>query len=235
MLNKKDLPLKLVTSTKGIKRFLYDMLTKSNYFKIASESEFKIKIIDIDRDSFFFEVFDLELKDQIPYFFIRFQPKNDTDITEAEVNVGEQDFQHYFAGWYNIVAGYNDTDLSPEAKIQKSNEHHFMDQLKIMDEDADVASFNFSQLIYIDIYLNQIAQSLKAYKIGKPECEQDEIEDLENDVQQIKNTLTNQTKNETISKISKLWAKTQIVGLELFKEIVVKYMTEVTVKLLTGN
>ena len=156
-------------------------------------------------------------------------------VAARSVKVNEQDLQLLFSIWFNTVAAYNDIDLSPQAKIQRSNEHHFMDQLKIMDKDADVASFNFSQLMYIDTYLNEVAQTLKSYKIGKATSQQDEIEDLENDVQNIKNTLTNQTKNQTISKLSKFWAKTQVAGLELFKEIVIKYISEVTVKLLTGN
>lgn len=94
-----------------------------------------------------------------------------------------------------------------------------------MDDDADVVPFDLPRQILIDNYLDEVIMRLVSY-----EEENDEnLEELKAVAVELKNTLTQSTKNQVVRKLSVLWAMAREKGISIFKEIFVELAKEVII------
>lgn len=117
----------------------------------------------------------------------------------------------------------------------KSNQERFEKQFDILDEDADISSFNLSQQIFLDEYLSNVKSKLLVLQEGRSGDELKELEALAFEATEIQSDLTKATKRQIVKRLSKLWAKAQKVGIDVIKEIFVNVTAELTKRLLTGG
>lgn len=108
------------------------------------------------------------------------------------------------------------------------------DKYEILEDDANTASFNLEQLIYLEKYLEEVKKELNEFKEGKSGEELEQVKELEVDVESIKNSLTKEPKNIIVKRLAFLWGKSQKLGLPLIKEIFIKVIAEISSKLLLG-
>ena len=234
-MNKKELPLKMVIGIKNLKDHIKTIVKQSKHLKIEIEDVLEIRVIDTDENSeFSFEIYNCRLFQDTPYFSFLFKPQSDAEIEGLSMELPLLEALNKFNEWCNIIDSYNKVNLTPDEDILKSNEERFLEEFQLLDDDANQSSFNLSQLLYLDDYLAKVHETLNQFKEEKSEADIVMIDELQKDVADTKATLTRNTKNEVLSKLVKIWSKAQMIGLDIAKDVFVKYITELTVKLIGG-
>ncbi len=169
-------------------------------------------------------------------FYYKFKPTNESNINETDTSGGIDSLLEDFEEWMFVVGKHNTLDLALiDDNIIRQNEERFYNQFKIEDEDADTSSFDVSQLIFLEKYMDASIDKINGLKTGKSPDQIKDLNDLELDAIQIKEKMTKESKNKTIRRLSRFWGKAQVIGLEVLKEIFINIATEVTKKLLLGS
>jgi hypothetical protein len=236
-MKKKELPLAILSAISVTKQLLRDKVANNPHLEIISEDLTAISIIDNDPDSTF--RFDVESaflmkNDRMPVFRLKIKPFSNTYIEAETLNVPAKEVPNYFEDWETFIAAYNSIVLTPEDAIIKTNQERFLQEFDIVEEDSQTSTFDLQQQLYLEEYLDNAIKIIEEFK-KLPNADIDGLEELTNDVVGIKNNITKDTKKVVVNKLTKFWAKAQVVGLEVIKEIFVKYITELTVKLITGQ
>lgn len=230
-MKKEDVPLLVLLSFQKVKKNLIEIVGNEGDLKIYSEDLLFIKIISSKPDSIFsFSILSCNLEKQIPLFDIRFNPVNNTTIESATVKASQEQTLQFFASWYNLIKTYNSIPSSRTEEILNSNQQRLLKEYIILDDDASHTSFNWHQQIYLDEYLQSAIDKLELMKNLDNYVE--EIEPLQVDALKIKSIITKETKKEVFERLSRFWAKAQVIGLDIFKELFVSYISELTMKLL---
>ena len=233
-MKKEDVPLIVLQSFQKIKKSFIDRVKNDSDIKIQSEDLLSINIISSKPDSkFYFSVLDSVFESGVVIYTIECAPSNEKKVDSTISKTTEPDVLHLFATWYNILKTYNSIPNSVKENILNANQERLIREYVILDEDASNTSFNWHQQIYLDGYLESTIAKLELMK-NLDNCSA-EIEPLQMDAIKIKSIITTETKKEVIERLSRFWAKAQVIGLEIFKEIFVSYMAELTTKLLQNK
>jgi hypothetical protein len=168
-------------------------------------------------------------------YFIEYRPCSALDLVSMKEWVDLKGLLEKFNTWTEIVRGYDNVSSIYEDPIIKSYRVEYEEMFKIVDEDADIAPFNLEQQKYLDGYLSKAIEEIKLATEGKSGGEKEELKIIENDLVQLKNELTKETKGRFIQKLSKILAQARKVSFELATKITVELIAEITVRALFGS
>jgi hypothetical protein len=201
---------------------------------VAGKSEDVIKIqpegndIFIAREShpdsqFIFKVYKPVMRKEPEYNFLKV-PHSLKSIAPYEGSCNHLSLVNIFKGWIDNVKEYHTIAFNEEDSFEKKYEQEFYEDFKIMDEDAKESTFNFSQQIllnnYIEnaiIYLEQTQSNLE---------EKDRMELLE-EAKQIQKSISIESKDSVIKRNSKFWAKARKKSISVCKFILTEFAKEV--------
>ena len=229
MRKKKDIPLVVLETLEPF------IKQKDKKFEIVQTSDLLLHIIDADPTSnFYFKVKNYEYTNHKTYLNIDFKPQNKNTTKSQTLRIEHATLEVQFKNWTQRLEEYDKVSLYDDPIIEK-NKKRFLEQFKLIDEDADLVSFDLQQQLYLDEYLDTAKSKLSQLKESNKGYSSIEIEDLESDINTIKSALTKEPKNKIIKRLAIFWGKAQKVGLEVIKEIFLTVATELTKKLISGN
>jgi hypothetical protein len=230
IMNKRKIPLEILEALKRGKDSKLDLVT------LSDNSDCLLLLVDKNKDSdFVFSITKVENQNNVMKYQTNIKPQSEQVITPISLWLTGKEVSGRLRTWLNILEAYNSIDTIFDDPILKTNQDRFVKQFNLVDEDADYSSFNLEQQIYLDDYLSEAIEHIKARQINATEKEKLQLIDLQNEAIEIKHSLTNKTKNAIIQKLSWFWAKTQVFSIELIKEVLTKSITEISVKLITGH
>ena len=193
-------------------------------------------IIDKSEDSkFFFKVVRQEIQNSKIGYTVEFYPRNKQDVSIYKTWLQANQIPVIFDSWLDLIKAYNSIQTIHDDPILMNNQKRFEKEFDIIDEDADISSFNLEQQIYLNNYIDFVKEKILYLKANKPTQEISELNDLENEASLIQKNLTKESKKQIIKRLSKLWGKAQVIGLDVIKEIFVNVVADITKKLLTGS
>ena len=228
MRKKKEIPLIIL---QAIEPYFKE---KSELFNLTEPEESLLKIVDADIESdFFFEIRDCKHQNNRISVSLKMKPKSNSQTDIFNIDIEYKQINDYFQRWKKILEDYSKTIY--QDPIVKINQERFFEKYDILDEDADYATFDLEQQIYLDEYLSKTQDKILKLKKGKSEKEKAELDDLSKDAEKIKEVITKESKRKIIKRLSKFWGKAQKIGLPIIKEILINFSTELAKKLLLGG
>jgi hypothetical protein len=191
-------------------------------------------LVDNDPDSdFYFAVFKNEKRtDGNVYYQTQYKPTNKDNVNPSVYWFTIETLKEVAYEWVDMIISYNQLRTVYDDPILKSYEEAFYKKMKIVDEDAEVAPFDLDKQLLLEAYLVEANSALEKLKLAKDEKTQNEISALQLEANQLRQDLPKLTKQKIMRKLSKFWAKGQIIGLDVIKEIFINVAAEYTKKLI---
>jgi hypothetical protein len=227
---KKKIPLAILEALQPVADNNLDLT------KTVKDTNSMFHLVDKDDNSdFYFKVTKQEARSGKLNYLVEFKPKSKDNVNAHPAWLTLEGVLTSIKQWLELLQAYNKIYTIYDDPILKSNQERFEKQFDIIDEDADTTSFDLSQQIFLDEYLNNVKSKLIALQEGRKEKEVKELEELALEAIEIQSELTKATKRQIINRLTKLWAKAQKIGLDVIKEIFVSVTTELAKRLLTGS
>ncbi|WP_157802127.1 hypothetical protein [Flavobacterium sp. 1] len=221
-MNKKDFPLQIHTDLNSLKTKFF------KNFKEANTSSPLLRFEDLDESSsFYFEINsfkDVSSKGVFQYT-VTYKPINQNKLEETSVSLNFSDLYHRLESWLNVIQSYDVTPHFGNNPILENYIEENYTEYEILDDDADIVSFDLRRQILIDNYLEKVIM----YFISYEESNGENLEELKVVAVELKNTLTQSTKNQVVRKLSVLWAMARQKGIPILKEIFVELAKEVII------
>lgn len=192
-------------------------------------------LVDKDGNSdFYFKVLKQEVRQGKIFYVIDYKPSSRDFVKSYVKSYKIEDVLTILKKWLGILRAYDKIHTVYDDPILFANQKRFEKEFTLVDEDADTASFDLGQQIFLDDYLNTAKSKLKELQKGRSEQEVIELKELVLDATEIQDYLTKATKQEIIKMLSKFWAKAQKAGLDVIREVFVGLAGEITKRLLNG-
>ena len=205
-------------------------------FKTIDPQENLLHMVDIDSTSdFYFKIEKYEKKKTGAFQFLMDRvPKNEYENGNYRNWIEIKHLEKEFTNWIKLLEEYESIQSFFDDPIIKSNADKFFQKFEIIDDHADVETFDLDQQLFLEEYLNNSKSKLEKLKEGESEEKVYEIELLEKETEEIKQALTTESKKKIIIRLSKFWGRAQKTGLHVIKEIFVNTTAEVAKRLLLG-
>lgn len=226
---KKDIPLVVLET-------LEPYLKKNDEkFETTDPKESLLRIIDSDTDSnFYFEVVNFEISNGKTFLQLDYKPQNKMNTGSYKPRVEHTQLEGHFKNWTTRLSEYSRVESIYDDPILKQNADKFLQKFDIIEEDAEYASFDLEQQLFLEEYLEDTKKKLEKLKKGKTPSEILELEILEIEAEEIKIVLTKESKKKIIKRLSKFWGKAQKTGLEVIKEVFISVTAELAKRLMIG-
>ncbi len=186
---------------------------------------------DDENKSFLFTVDEVKLvesdTEQPSKFFIYVAPRNEKSVSQEHEWMTRSEVINSFEKWINILKRYK--RLRFEDPITKQYEEEIYDLIKIVDDDANTASFQTHQQILLLGYLDKTISHLESKN------EEYEVAEIINETKSLKKNLTRLTKSSTMKSLSSILAKSKKKGMDLFSELMTMFKKEVMKKVITSG
>lgn len=221
---KKKIPLQIL---KTLEPFLKE---NSSMFEIIPQNEFLIKIADKDKNSDFYFIIE-DFKNQSVFSaLVNRKPESDftTKIHRKWVNVDS--LANEFQSWLSILEGYDNVKSIFDDPIIEAFANEYYSEFEIIDEDAEINPLKIKQILLLDEHLENIEKNIDKYKT---DINKVEIEDILDEVTELRENLTKKPKKWVIKKLSLVWAKISKQGPALVKDFLTegsKYLIKESVK-----
>lgn len=231
MNKKKQLPIIILKSLES-----FVNLTGEK-FKIIAPKGNLLYVLDIDNSSdFYFKIEQYEKKSNGSFQFLMDRiPKNEHENGNYRTWIDIKQLGTEFKTWLNLLDQYENTESFFDDPILKSNAKSFLLKFELVDENADIETFDLEQQLFLEEYLNNSNEKLKMLKEHQSDEKIAEIEILEKETEEIKSALTTESKKKIMIRLSKFWGRAQKTGLEVIKEIFVSVTAEITKRLMIGQ
>jgi hypothetical protein len=231
-MNKKDLQIELLESIVRVNTRLLKFYEDE---KALIDSEYNdnklLKFKDADINSNFkFEIVKLELVKNVPVYSVERAPSSRIDNNKSILRLSEKTITEEFAQWVRWLKIYDQSSLTLEEKILKQYENEFYSDFEIVDEDSNESSFSVEQQLFLDQYLNYVED-----KLLQGSEKNAEIENIIEDVQELRKCIGKETKKKIIKGLSKIFAKLRQSSITLLREFYSVAKKELLKQLLLGG
>ncbi|ASS47196.1 MAG: hypothetical protein A3D31_15220 [Candidatus Fluviicola riflensis] len=231
-MNKKDIPLKLVKDLKTINDSIKEETNKVDYIFIHSETITNLIVHDSDENS----TFTFELGNSYissigeSYFKVTYSPTNAISNTKKSHELKKDQVISHFKSWRLLIEEYNSTPLLEEDRIISAYEEEFYSDFEILEDGSENDPFDLEKQILFDDYLKTIETKLIEYNSSDQSFTL-----IIEEVQELRKSLTNETKKNSIRKLSKILAKIRKLGLEVLKEVWDQTKKEIAKRIVSGG
>lgn len=200
-------------------------------------SEYALSLEDADDESDFY--FRCGHDDGQGKYVVEKRPVNTYQVFNFKDSLSFEDVIKSLINWLVILKEYSETHTFYDDPILKSYQEEFINSIKIEDDDADTAPFDFGRQLYLDQYLNNVKGLLETRRETATERQKEEIDAIAIECNALQTNLTRLTKNQTLVKLSKILAKARRYGLDMLKEFLSELKKEgiqtLTKKVLGGE
>jgi hypothetical protein len=211
---KKTVPLAIL---KAIEPILENL--DRDIFVIDLQGRCVLRINDVDKTSdFFFEIEAYETGQNgqgKTVLQLAYCPEGESSVGIHQTRIYLDTLLAVYKAWEGVVTEYDRVKSVFDDHILGKYEKEFFAEFEVLEEDADKVGFDFQKQLLID---NALAGVIKTLESKKDETNKEQIEELIKEAEEIKEDLTELTKKETASRISKLFAKIRKGGMKLIKD-----------------
>jgi len=166
-------------------------------------------------------------------YVCKINPANRNGDLQANIALNNSEISKRLSEWLSIIEQYHQSDTVFDDPILARYQADFESKFKMMENDADIAPFDLEKQIYVVNYLDWVITEVEKYSNDETK---NEIEIIKQESELLKSEITKETKNGTIRRLSKIWARAQRIGVDLIKEIFIKVSAEIIVRLIgSGN
>jgi len=196
-------------------------------FAVRDEKEFEFFVADKDASSNFYFAVIKESSDSTGHYieYTR-RPASNSNKSSTRTKQKLPIFENNFKEWLNNLKLYAEPSAIDDS-ILKGYEDEFYEDFRIVDEDANERGFNYSQQHRLVKYLETISKDIEDLKDDKNSTL---IEEIKSDATTLASEITTETKNGTIRRLTKMWAKARKGGLKvsdfMFKEFTKEFLKE---------
>ena len=229
MINTKDYPLVYLRTVQETFLKIRNLAKKFPHIvKIVKDQYPEIRIEDVDNSSTFsFHLKNANFKDQKVIFDLKYKPRNPNDLDYYSRSVDSQKISILLESWISLINQYNKIKLTPDDHILKSYENEFFENFKLIDEDANEKPYDLQTQLMLTEFLDSSVKVLMDQKVVNKE--------LISEVEVIKEDLPNLTKQETVKKLSRFFAKARKEGLDILKAIYAAAKSELIKQAISGG
>lgn len=207
------------------KKFPIAVLKQLNHFKrnppdvskLVKPTKGLLKYEDLDVESdWYFEINSFSESQNGFYYSVVYKPQNGNKLREYKTNLKYSDVLTHIKNWANVIKDFNETEYFQDDPITANYTSEFFEEYKLVEEGADVEPFDLRRQILVDKYLDSSIKYLEKYE------EKNDGFDLSEPIKQaknVKNTLTDLSKNDVIKGLSKFWALCRKKGIPILKKV----------------
>jgi hypothetical protein len=210
---KKDVPL-------AVLKFIEPILAQLDQAQLIvhRDSGFIFKVSDAEIGSdFYYQLFDAAaISAGGNTVTVNHKPASVSNIGANEYKINASQIAVNFKNWLDIIQGYQKVKTIFDDPILKQYAEDFYTAFESADEDANTVSFNLKQQLLLDSALSQVVEVLKEQET---EANKEAIAEIIEEVVEVQSTVTENTKQETLTKLSKIFAKIQKVGIKVIKHV----------------
>ena len=219
-IDKRDLPLSVLQAL--------DRITEkpSDLFRIAEGEGIIVRFEDNHPNpSQFFEFVKFE-KQQLSLVI---KPKSANDPGMSHISVTVDKVDGYFKKWLQHLEGYKNAKLLDDPILRKYEEDAYS-EFELLDEDADINSYNIETQLWLDEFIDNSLKKLELHEKKDPLKSE-----IYQEFKQLKETQTRMTKKKVIQHLSKIYALTRKHSLSLLKDIFIEVKKEFIKQLISGQ
>ncbi|MFY7988627.1 MAG: hypothetical protein ACOVNP_07070 [Flavobacterium sp.] len=206
-MKKKDLPLSVLKTLEPFVDLHGDM-----YVRVEEENSL-IKFRDFDEESDFHFTIN-EYRDN--KFLITYKPFSKNNLDPCKISISHSEIEKHFKTWISLLEEYLNVKSVYDDPILKSFEDEFFTDFEILDEDKEKPLEN-DKIFLLDEYLSNLSNGLEKHKT---EENSNKINEIQSNIVLLQENLTNNSRQEIASKISKIFAKIKKLGIKYFKEFI---------------
>ena len=228
MRKKKDLPLIILKSLQPFVNL------RGEKFETLDPKKNLLKVVDQDPDSsFHFIIEEYKKSNSGKFQFLMSRSptsQNDNGIYRTWVDI--PDLEPQFQAWIKLLDEYENIESFFDDPIINSFKEEYYAEFEIIDEDdADIKPLNTKQILLLDSYLEDIDKRLDKFITEK---NAENIEEIREDISQLKDNLTSKSKKWVVKGLSKIWAKIAKQGTKFIKEILTESKKEMIKQSIKG-
>lgn len=228
MRKKKDLPLVIL---KALEPYVG---LKGDKFEVVEPKDKLLMVIDNDVDSKFHFTIEQYLKnknnDTFQFLMTRV-PKSAIDNGQYQAWVEVSGLGEQFDSWIKLLEEYESVNSFFDDPITKSFKEEFYAEFEIFEADADTNPLNTKQILLLDSYLDSIDNKLSEYTTTK---NTEDIQEIKEEILQLRDNLTKKSKNWVISKLTNIWAKIAKQGTKYIKDFLSESKKEIVKQAVKG-
>jgi len=206
---KKKIPLIVLES---LEKFVQ---LKGEHFEVIEPDNFLVKMVDKDDNSkFYFYIESYKIENGLK-LIIDWKPASKDTIGNTRKLIDIKQLDGFVDNWVKLLKGYEKVNTFYDDPIIKSFAEDYYTEFEILDENAETKPFNTKQILLLDEHLEYIENNLEKFKTEKNTLQLDEIK---NDVKELREKLTSKSKKWVIKNLAIVWAKITKQGTSFMKE-----------------
>lgn len=186
---------------------LVDFKTKEGSIIIFTESD--------TQSTYYFQVVSVESKSD-PLIKINYYPSNDQNLIPYSGDVKLSQFRGHFKKWADLLIQANTVSPLFDDPITTSFKEDYFCEFEIIDEEKD-KPLKPNQILLLDEYFEEVAKGIDKYKNAS---NSEQIADIKNDINELREKLSSKTKLWIANKVSWIWAKMTKLGAKFIKDFV---------------
>jgi uncharacterized protein YrzB (UPF0473 family) len=226
MRKKKDIPLVVLEALDPFVK------STSEKFVLVDPNNSLLKIIDTEKDSsFYFEVVNYTSEKGKTYLQLDFKPRNKCDISNYRMPIDHSVLATQFQQWLTLIEAYEKVQIYEDPILRKYQEE-FCAEFTIVDEDANTSSYNLTTQLWISEYCDKVLLLLESNNTSETN---DQIQILKSEITELKINQTKYTKKKVIELLTKIWARSRKIGLNLLKDIYIDVRRELIKQLVQSQ
>jgi len=226
-IDKKTIPLRVLSDIKALKDSL-DAIARKKTELIETRELDDWLFFSLDKDknsSFYFRISGFEQnKSDLSKadFKVEIYPSNDSSLVEYKSLINSSKILEKYNQWINLIYQYNNIELTQEERFENQYEEEFIEYFEILDSDSEVRSFDLKQQLFLNDFMDYSVEILnESHEIDQ------EIEALILLAENLKQKIPVLSKKETVSYLSKFFAKARKKSIPLIKKLGKKFADEI--------
>jgi hypothetical protein len=221
MRKKKDLPLIILKTLQPYVNL------RGDKFEALDPKDKLLKVVDQETESEFHFIIEEYKKVQGGkfQFLMSRSPKSQNEVEIYKTWVDISQLEPQFKMWLNLLDEYENVTSFFDDPIVKSFRDEYFAEFEIIDEDAEIMPLNTKQILLLDTYLENIDNRLGDYST---DSNSGEITEIQEEIVELRENLTNKSKKWVVKKLSKIWAKIAKQGTKFIKEFLTDSKKEAT-------
>lgn len=190
---------------------------RGEQFDVIPPEKFLLKVIDNDNESdFYFNVEDYKTENGAKILIDR-KPHTKTSTRNKKLWIDMKNLDSVFNFWVNLLKTYENVESFYDDPIVKSYANDYYAEFEIIEEDAEIKPLKPKQILLLDEYLENVENSIEKFET---ENNKSKIQEIKNDVIELRANLTSKPKAWVVRNLAKIWAKLTKQGTQFLKEFV---------------
>lgn len=194
------------------------------YFVVHRTETASLHLTDADPESDFY--FIVRLPNADGNYPIESKPFSWENTQERQETIVPNSVSIVLNAWLDVLKQFDQLVTIYDDPILRSYEAEFAAQFQVADEDADHKPFDMHRQLLLVQYIDWMIKRIEARKEAASYEKAAQLDQIVADCQTLREDLPGLTQNQTISRLTKAWAKVRKYGIDFMKEIFTEYKKE---------